>query len=231
MKRAEGTGTWHYIDIPRNLTRGDLSAYCEPVGPLQNGDRRGCILSAILNQLELVKNGSPSERPRALRYLIHLVGDLHQPLHVNDNNDRGGNCVPVHFGAKPGTTNLHALWDSGILESALLERRLTQEDFARLLDSHYKSRFPHWGVENLYLDRWAWEVHEVGVRVTYGKLRPKVPVEPAGAPADCACETAKTRDLNIVSDKEYERSAMDSIEPLLAKAGYRLAGLLNQIWP
>jgi hypothetical protein len=231
MKRAEGTETWHYIDIPRSLTHADPSSYCEPVGPLKNGGRTGCILSAIRDQLDVLQNGSLKDRPRALRYVIHLVGDLHQPLHVTDNSDRGGNCVPLHFGADPETRNLHALWDYGILESFLLERRITQDDFARQLDSRYRDKFPEWGIRNLDLERWIWEVHEVGTQITYGELRPPIPVEPANTAVDCAAESTRVRALNIVIAKSYERSAMASIEPLLAEAGYRLAGLLNRIWP
>jgi S1/P1 Nuclease len=231
MKKVEGTGTWHYIDIPRSLTHGDLSPFCEPVGPLQDGTRSGCILSAIRDQLGVLINGSQPDRARALRYIIHLVADLHQPLHVIDNNDRGGNCVPLHFGANSETTNLHALWDSGILESFLAQRRLAPDIFARQLDSRYGGSFQEWGTRNLDPDQWVWEVHEVGERITYGQLRPRIPVETSTDSVDCTAESAKVRALNIVIGKNYERAAMESIEPLLTRAGYRLAGLLNQIWP
>ena len=230
VKRAEGTGTWHYIDIPLGLTRGDLTPYCEPVGPLRNGNRSGCILSAIRDQLGALKSGNPIDRARALRYLIHLVGDLHQPLHVSDNGDRGGNCVPVHFGATSVATNLHALWDSGILEGFLLENHLGEEDFARRLDSRYGANFQEWGSKNLDLEQWAWGIHEVAIRVTYGELRPRVPIEPSNAADDCSAEYARTRDLNIMIGRNYEQTAMKTIEPLLTQAGYRLAGLLNQVW-
>jgi len=231
VKRAEGTGTWHYMDIPLGLTDGDLRAYCQPVGPLENGNRTGCILSAIRDQLRMLQNGGPADRARALRYLIHLVGDLHQPLHASDNGDGGGNCAPLHFGPGTATTNLHALWDSGILESFLLESHLTQEDFARQLDVRYRDSFQEWGMKDHNLDRWAWEVHEIGVRVTYGKLSPRIPVELANGAGNCAAETTKVRALNIVIGKDYERDAMESIGQLLTRAGYRLAGLLNQVWP
>ena len=230
MKKVEGTGTWHYIDVPRSLTHGDLSAFCEPVGPLQDGTRTGCVLSAIEDQLGVLNNGSPPDRARALRYIIHLVGDLHQPLHVTDNKDRGGNCVPLHFGANSQTTNLHALWDSGILESFLVERRLTRDAFARQLDSRFGSNSQEWE-NDLDMDRWAWEVHEVSERITYGELRPRIPIETSDASGDCTAESAKVRALNIVIGKDYERAAMASIGPLLTQAGYRLARLLNQIWP
>src|SRR5450432_1183519 len=73
VKRPEGTGTWHYIDVPRGVTDGDLSLYCEPVGPLHDGSRTGCVISAIRDQLGVLHNGSPTDRAPALRYVIHLV--------------------------------------------------------------------------------------------------------------------------------------------------------------
>jgi len=230
-KRVEGTGTWHYIDIPRSLSGGDLSPYCEPVGPLKNGSRPGCLISALNDQLAALDKGSRADRAHALRYVIHLVGDLHMPLHVNDNGDRGGNCVLVHFGPAGNTINLHALWDSGILDGALAERHRTDREFARELDDRYQQKFDEWAKQKPSVDQWAWEVHKVGVEITYGKLLPPVPVEPPHPAGDCAAESGKIRALNIVIGKDYQSSAMQAIEPLLTMAGYRLAGLLNQIWP
>ena len=77
----------------------------------------------------------------------------------------------------------------------------------------------------------TWEVHEVGERITYGELQPRIPIETSDASSDCTAESAKVRALNIVIGKDYERNAMESVAQLLAQAGYRLAGLLNQIWP
>ena len=230
-KRVEGTGTWHYIDIPRSLTQGDVTRYCEPVGPMRGGSRPGCIVSAIHNQLAVLRNGSAIDRARALRYVIHLIGDLHQPLHVTDNSDRGGNCVPLRFGAGAETTNLHSLWDYGLLDAALSERHLTAEQLAGQWDSRYRKDSEAWGTREADLERWVWEIHDVAIETTYGKLRPAVPVEPPIPTSDCAAESAKVRALNIVAAKEYEQAAMEVIELLLARAGYRLAGLLNEVWP
>ena len=88
-----------------------------------------------------------------------------------------------------------------------------------------------WGTREADLERWVWEVHHVAIETTYGKLRPAVPVEPPNATSDCAAESAKVRVLNIVAGKDYRHAAMEVIEPLLAWAGYRLAGLLNEVWP
>ena len=230
VKRAEGTGTWHYIDIPLGLTRGDLTPYCESVGPLPDGNRSGCILSAIRDQLDVLQGGTSTERARALRYVIHLVGDLHQPLHASDNGDRGGNCVPLHFGPTSIATNLHALWDSGILEGFLSENHLTEEDFARQLDNRHRGKFQEWSSKNLDVESWAWEAHRIAAQVTYRELRPRVPIEPPHATEDCSAESAKVRALNIVIGKGYEKAAMKSIDPLLTRAGYRLAAMLNKVW-
>jgi len=109
-------GPWHYIDIPRGAPRGPLAAYC---------GSEGCILQAIADQTEILKdhNADPQKRANAIRYLVHFVGDLHMPLHASTNNDEGGNCDPVrYFRRRPRehhnsfTPNLHALWDTAILE-------------------------------------------------------------------------------------------------------------------
>jgi hypothetical protein len=50
----------------------------------------------------------------ALKYLLHFVGDIHQPLHASDNHDRGGNCVVLALGG-PRTTNLHSYWDTAVV--------------------------------------------------------------------------------------------------------------------
>ncbi|MGB9435251.1 MAG: S1/P1 nuclease, partial [Candidatus Acidiferrum sp.] len=109
-------GPWHYIDIPRGAPRGPLAQFC---------GSGGCITQAIADQLAILKDKSADPRLRAdaLRYIIHFVGDLHMPLHATTNNDEGGNCVPLrYFRRRPQehhdsfTPNLHALWDTAILE-------------------------------------------------------------------------------------------------------------------
>jgi hypothetical protein len=74
-------------------------------------------------------------RAEALRFLIHFVGDMHQPLHCSDNHDHGGNSVRVVFEGR--RTNLHAIWDTPVVEAlgssedevaAKLEKGITQAD-------------------------------------------------------------------------------------------------------
>ncbi|MEI6562431.1 MAG: S1/P1 nuclease [Verrucomicrobiota bacterium] len=93
---------WHYIDIP---CEGDR--FVEPPPPH--------ALWALDQATEVLrnKNAEPKARAEALGQIIHLVGDIHQPLHVADRKDRGGNDVPIAPFATSGSgpKNLHAFWD------------------------------------------------------------------------------------------------------------------------
>jgi len=111
------------------------------------------------------------------------------------------------------------------------ERGLTAEELAEHLDVRYRKDSEGWGSREADLERWVWEVHQVAIETTYGKLHPAIPVEPADASSDCSAETARVRALNIVAGRDYQGAAMEVIEPLLARAGYRLAWLLNELWP
>jgi len=90
IRNERKNGPWHYIDIPRGKRKGDLTEYCGP---------EGCVTRAIEEQRAILKDKSdnPLKRAEAIRYLIHFVGDMHQPLHATNNADNGGNCVPVKY--------------------------------------------------------------------------------------------------------------------------------------
>src|SRR5713226_6422667 len=116
VRNQRKNGPWHYIDIPRGAKRESIDEYC--------GDD-GCVTKAITDITAVLRDGKAdaAKRAEALRYIIHFVGDLHQPLHATTNADEGGNCVPVQFfrrkpreHAHAYTPNLHALWDTAIPE-------------------------------------------------------------------------------------------------------------------
>jgi nuclease S1 len=76
--------------------------------------RQGCVVSKLAEfRAVLADPNAPKGRRQALRFLIHLVQDLHQPLHVADRDDRGGNDLQLRLG-RYEHTNLHQLWDSGL---------------------------------------------------------------------------------------------------------------------
>jgi len=231
-KNGEKTGIWHYIDIPLTASEhANLAAWCAPIGPSVGGkDRPGCVTNAIEYEAGILRDPgrSPAERATALRYIIHFVGDIHQPLHDSDNDDRGGNCTALTFYAEPRPANLHAIWDYKLLQLDLTNKKLSQSDLATALDLQFADQWKAWGEKKPDPVAWAWEGWSLAKSVTYGDLKPAIPVEQPNPQADCNAERDKVAALHIPIDDAYFRKAMPVIDEQLAKAGYRLAGLLNQ---
>jgi hypothetical protein len=229
-KRGEKTGTWHYLDIPRGVEHADLMKYCAPVGDSKDGkDRPGCLLTGLQYELEILKdrNRPPAERATALRYVIHFIGDLHQPLHTTTNDDQGGNCTSVTLFEDPKRANLHGVWDYGVIAHYLKQNNQTPQQMAAQLDQRYQSKGQKWLHDRIDFGAWIWEGHHLAEKVTYDKLRPKLPFAPAENGPGCAAEREKTTALKIDIDAKYATTAMPVIEQQLAKAGYRLADVLN----
>jgi hypothetical protein len=223
-RMIERTGEWHFIDIP--LAIHPLASYGdgEDVMKWCGG---GCIVSAIDHEWALLrdKNQSAAVRAKALRYLIHLVGDLAQPLHASDNHDRGGNCTEIRFFTDEKPENLHAIWDYEIIARDLHARKMTQAEYASGLDGPFSE-------SKIDIPAWTWESHALAFEVAYGNLKPPIPISSAtSGTADqtaCAAERAAVGALHISIDDEYTRQALPVIREELAKAGHHLAALLNQ---
>jgi hypothetical protein len=229
-KRGEKTGTWHYLDIPRGVEHADLMKYCAPIGESQDGkDRPGCLLTGLQYEFDILKdqNRSSAERATALRYVIHFIGDLHQPLHTTTNDDQGGNCTSVTLFEDPKRANLHGVWDYGIIGHFLKERNETPDQLATQLDQRFQLKGEGWLHEKIDFGKWIREGHHLAEKVTYDDLRPKLPVADAENGPGCQAERDKTAALNIDINAKYAASAMPVIERQLAKAGYRLADVLN----
>ncbi len=109
----EQAGAYHYVTVP------DGKSYAQVGAPAQ-----GDAVTALREFADTLRdpNASLVDRQLALRFAIHIIGDLHQPLHVGNGRDRGGNDVKVRFFGRP--TNLHRVWDSGIIDR---ERRSFHE--------------------------------------------------------------------------------------------------------
>jgi S1/P1 Nuclease len=100
----------HYVNLPRDAEGFDRD-------PCPLADK--CVVAAIKEDLAVLASSSASEQDRleALKYLGHWVGDVHQPLHVSFQDDRGGNEVGISGGLC--SWHLHAVWDSCIIEEGL----------------------------------------------------------------------------------------------------------------
>src|ERR1700693_516647 len=230
------TAGWHFLDIPRSASKGEIAQYCPP--------STGCVTSAIADQLAVLRNlgASAQARADALRYVIHLIGDLHQPLHTTTNDDRGGNCVPVaFFGHTPEETNpakedyrpnLHGVWDTDIIEHFAHGR--TAQQIADELDSKFKEQIPAWKSEPVDLVSWTWESHQVAEDTAYGDLPTKVPVEtprPINTYTDDDHISIRMLKLREQLDDDYQKAVEGVIQERLTKAGVRLAAVLNALWP
>jgi hypothetical protein len=186
------TGPWHYIDIPLGDSGIDMEREC-PKGQ--------CLIGKTEEFLAVLKDQKADRKAKveALKFVIHFVGDLHQPLHCEGDGDKGGNTRHVIYDGHPD--NLHWVWDTGLLQhitrdpealAAELESRITQQERAE------------WAKGTL--EDWVMEGHRFAQTVAYGDLGSENP-----APITAA----------------YERQAEPAIELQLEKAGVRLAYLLN----
>lgn len=222
-------GPWHYIDIPRGAQRGPLERFC--------GDE-GCVTKAIAEQVAILKdkNAEGAKRADAARYIIHFVGDLHQPLHATTNDDEGGNCVPVkYFRRKPRDTghgfspNLHSLWDTAILERDM--EGADPAEYAETLEENFGADIEGWQKAGIHVDDWAWESHDEAETVTYGGLSPKIGIEPNVPVHSCADDNnigQRLLQAHIAAGESYQETAGPVVERRIAQAGVRLAMILNE---
>ncbi|PWS29282.1 hypothetical protein DHW03_05545 [Pedobacter yonginense] len=105
----KNTGNWHFINLPLGLNKGQLKDSVEHL-QVEN------LFQAYNLNLSLLQNPNESKAKKieALKFIIHLVGDVHQPMHISRAEDKGGNTIQVQFMGKG--TNLHSLWDSKLID-------------------------------------------------------------------------------------------------------------------
>lgn len=208
------TSYWHYLNIPPDASGYDRDRDCprQPGASAgSRGDRwRDCVVDRIAYWEERLGNPKldRADRATALKFIVHFIGDLHQPFHALGVG-RGGNDVHVRvFGvtdcgtgsdpAKPSPCNLHSVWDSRLIA----RRNLDDPTFVAVLQKLIVAR-------------------------GFGS-------QPAGTPAQWAEQSFKlakealvTPDTNI--DEAYYRRHIGVVEDRLALGGVRLAADLNRI--
>jgi hypothetical protein len=238
-----GTGQWHFIDIPRGASSGEVGRFCPPPRARNGPSSAGCIVGAIKSQLAVLRKigGERRRAGEALMLLIHLIGDLHQPLHCTTNNDAGGNCVPVtYFGIAPQLPadhpedevyqpNLHAVWDTDIIRRILWHR--SPDWFADFLRRRFAAQMLAWQRMPIDVSAWAWESHRVAEQTAYGQLPVAIPIASSQRNTRCSDVAQKILALHERLGQRYQEAATPVIEEQLAKAGVRLAMVLNRLWP
>jgi hypothetical protein len=231
VRGERNNGPWHYIDIPRGAARGPLDGYC---------GKEGCVVSALAEQVAILKDQSASsvKRAEAARYIIHFVGDLHQPLHSTTNADEGGNCVPVtylrrtpHERGHGYSPNLHSIWDTAILERD--SEGADPGEYMEMVEGMNLGggAIEAWQKAGIHVDDWVWESHEYAETNVYGGLTPKVALEPNVPVHRCTDDNNIALRLlhqHITANEAYQTEAARVVERRLAQAGVRLAMILNE---
>jgi hypothetical protein len=207
------TGAYHFDDVPI-CGVPDKAKYC-PDGK--------CGTVWFARQVAILKDRSQPHRARneALKWIVHLTGDLHQPLHASDHDDRGGNDVKITFlgqredppvaGRTSYPYNLHTAWDR-LIPYRLFDTSGGYEAF--LANRPSAQTRADWEVGNM--DQWAAESFVLARDFIYPNL-----------PIDFVC--AKPITAVVPLDARYDLLASVVVEMQLRKAGVRLAKVLNDI--
>jgi hypothetical protein len=208
----DATKRWHFVDL--EITDPDVAKACYghaplPAGtPASVGDKNACVVDKI-NQFaeELGAPGTDAEeRIVALKFLLHVVGDMHQPLHASDNNDAGGNSVKVMVDGfdHRARNNLHGFWDTQFVEAlgrppaALATQLLAQITSEQ--EAEWKQGTPN---------DWALESFSIAQVDVYG-------------------DPPLSKDTLQRLDAAYVDRAKKDVALQLSRAGVRLAAVLNK---
>lgn len=205
------SAAWHYQNISV-CGDFDINAKCP------NGN---CVTAQIPRQQAILADRSrpAAERLQALAFLVHFVGDLHQPLHMGDKADLGGNQVRAAYGVKaPDRMNLHRIWDGEMAERALTEPPATAP--ARITPAQRRD----WSAGPTDTEGkvaiWAQEAWAISRSIAYPALRDYPDTCPI--PAD-----ARPRDLHGTVTAAYIAAATPPLRVSVAKAGVRIALLVE----
>jgi hypothetical protein len=189
------TGPWHYVNLPMGLPFPEFQKSVE-------GMSEDNVYSALQKlEKEVVDPATPREKKvEALKFIVHFVGDLHQPMHVSKAEDKGGNTIQLNFNGSG--TNLHAVWDSKLIDRL----GLGYEQLASTVDHATPAQVSQWQKDPMI--RWMWESYAVTEKL-YAEV-----------------DAMKSR---AIDDKYYEEH-IATVEQRLEQAGIRLAGVLNRLF-
>jgi hypothetical protein len=208
----EATRRWHYVDL--EIDDPDIDAACYGRKPLPAdtpaslGDKNACVVDKI-NQFaaELAAPDTDvEERILALKFLLHFVGDLHQPLHAADHGDAGGNKVRVTVDGfdHKARDELHGYWDKQFVEAL---GRPPSALARHLLAQITPQQAAQW--QQGAADDWAWEAFNIAIDDVYG-------------------DPPLSKDAPQHLDAAYVERAERAVTLQLCRAGVRLAVVLNR---
>jgi nuclease S1 len=197
-REIKESGPWHYVNVPITETRFHDS-YCP--------SDTGCVVSKIADFRAVLidPKASREQKQKALKFLIHFVQDMHQPVHVGENHDRGGNDTQVQFFDQG--SNLHRVWDSGLIEHEFEDDESLLREITKLATENEASTWPSGTVED-----WANESF-LAAQAAY-----KLPG--TGAPLKKGAKLGQA----------YQDANLPVAKRRVAQSGVRLAAMLNAIF-
>jgi hypothetical protein len=189
------TASWHFINVPPGLS---FDQFQQEV----SGTNKMNVYTALLAEEKQLTDASSTREQKvaALKFIAHFVGDIHQPMHVSRAEDKGGNTIQLNYEGQG--TNLHALWDTKLLEQS----GGNYQQLAEKYDHPTDVQFREWQAKPPII--WAWESYQIST-----KLYEEV-------------DAMKGRSI----DKGYYESHIGIVERRIEQAGIRLAGVLNTLF-
>lgn len=146
------TGPWHYINLGLGYNHDQFVK-----AVLAQGENN--VYAAILKSEADLKSTETTKEQKiaALKFLVHFVGDCHQPMHVSRAEDKGGNTIQVLFERNP--MNLHSLWDTGLIN----REGLTFDQMAKDYDTATPAQIKQWQSDAPM--RWLWESYQCSTKI------------------------------------------------------------------
>ncbi len=207
------TGPWHYIDIPIPTKEKDLEKFC-PQG--------NCVVDQIERFAKILHDSNDDQERRvALLFLVHFMGDIHQPLHAAERAcDQGGNKELVNFylgDDELPNDRLHSVWDTALVDKLMKDSRLADE---QALTSDLSSR-----IDEVEAQKWAratvpqiaWESYRIAKKRVYRSI-----------PFQDFCDKNVKPGPAANLTTSYENRGKRIVREQLMKAGVRLAAILEE---
>jgi hypothetical protein len=187
---TEATFPWHYINVPKGKKFAELD----------RDTKKGDIVSAIENQLSILKNKKSTMREKrdAIAWLTHLVGDIHQPLHAGYPEDWGGNKINVTWFSNEA--NLHQVWDEKLIEM----QNLSYTEYVKFINHPEAKEIDTW-LSQMSAGVWTDESHAL-LSLVYDF----------------------PKDAKKYWEYDYFYRCKETLDKRLLMAGYRLGKLLKE---
>jgi nuclease S1 len=213
--RYGATRNWHFVDI--EIADGNTDSACRHHPKLARGvlasagPADDCLIDKIDQFFAELRNTNiaKTERILALKFLLHLIGDLHQPLHAADNKDRGGNAIPVISENDTRIDNLHSYWDNHLVQRLGNDSRAVGAALNRQINSANPDTWSKGTVND-----WARQSFTRAKQVAYDFTGLQRFIDDHGL-------------KGVRINTAYDNRALPVIREQLSKAGVRLGSILN----